>query len=62
MGDWLRRINIFWTFVLLLVFHLLLYGSLRTPNWLYVALAASVFDTAVIAGAKALMANLLKGK
>jgi len=48
MTAWIRRINLFWTFVVLLAFHLLLYAMNGTDNWVATAVMASIVDTAAL--------------
>jgi hypothetical protein len=47
--NWLTRINILVAFVVLMVFHALLYYYQGTNNWFMVALLASLVDTGVLA-------------
>jgi hypothetical protein len=47
--NWLTRINVLVAFVVLMVFHALLYYYQGTDNWFMVALLASLVDTGVLA-------------
>ena len=49
MLNWLTRINILVAFVVLMVFHGLLYFYQGTNDWFMVALLASLVDTGVLA-------------
>ena len=49
MLEWISRINLVVAFVVLMVFHLLLYYSQNTDNWLSMALLASIVDLGVLA-------------
>jgi hypothetical protein len=61
MVDWIKRINLLWLFVLLMGFHGLLYYSLGTNNWLFVAFSASVVDTALAGVLKLLLPDRERG-
>jgi hypothetical protein len=49
MYNWINLINLSWMFVFLLTFHVILYYSLGTNNWLAVAIIASAVDTVIVA-------------
>ena len=49
MLEWISRINLVVAFVVLMVFHMLLYYYQNTDNWLSMALLASIVDLGVLA-------------
>lgn len=57
MLDWISRINLLVAFIVLLVFHMLLYYYQGTDNWLSMALLASIVDTGVLAALQLVIAG-----
>jgi hypothetical protein len=45
----IKRIHLVTAFIVLLIFHFLLYYLLGNSNWLILALSASLVDTAILA-------------
>jgi hypothetical protein len=62
MLEWIKRVNLIWVFILLLVFHGLLYYSFGTPNWLLVALIASLVDASIVIVLKFMLTGTAKQK
>lgn len=57
MLRWISRINLLAAFIVLLVFHMLLYYYQNTDNWLSTALLASIVDTGVLAALQLVIAG-----